>query len=138
VSLRNDRLAKGKPSEHAAAPAASSDFADTPPSDADLRCIGLHHHPEPIQAEAMPARQTLKVTARAPVVGRLPSREDKLHRAENNSVNARHISSREIKTTNKTGPRAAESSRLPLHTKGAGRPFPRHALHAMPRNAGTA
>src|SRR5580704_11148402 len=41
--LRHDRLAKGEPPEDAAAVAEPVDISSTPPSEADMKCIGLHH-----------------------------------------------------------------------------------------------
>jgi hypothetical protein len=134
-ALRRERLAGGKPSEGSAV-SELADLGTASPSEADLLCIGLHHHqPDPLQAD-VPERQNVKVVARARPLGKLPSRADALA-TENRRAMAGHVPPAKFMPVGKTAARAAETGRSSQHAKGAARSLSRHAVPPMPRNAGT-
>jgi hypothetical protein len=135
VVLRGERLAnKGQLPEGAVAVADRSDLNTAPPSEADLMCIGLHHHhlTDPMQADAPPESPSFKAATRAREAGKLGGAR-KLHLAEGSHVAVRQPPSSELAHANKAGTAAAETDRPPPHPKG--RPLPRHAGHAIPAGA---
>jgi hypothetical protein len=137
VELRRERLAnKRQPPEDVVAVADRSDLNTVPPSEADLMCIGLHHHhlADPTQADAPPESPSLKATTRAREAGK-PGGAHKLRLAEGSRAAVRQPPSSELAHANKAGTAAAETDRSPPHPKGAGRPLPRHAGHATPTGA---
>jgi hypothetical protein len=136
AALRHDRLAGGKPSESSAGTSEPVDLGTALPSEADLLCVGLHHHhPDPLQTD-VPEHQNVKVVARAHPIGKLPSRADGLP-TEDRRATAGHVPPAEFMPGGKTGARATETGRSPQHIKGAARSPSRHAVPPMPRNAGT-
>jgi hypothetical protein len=138
--LANDGLAKG--SEDVAPVSAPADVSTAAPSEADMLCIGLHHHhydPVEVQASAAPppAHQSFKMAARAQGTGKL-SASGKLHpTAASSRLAARPSpSAEEAKAAARTGARFAGREKSLPHTKGAVPSVSRHALHATPRAAG--
>jgi hypothetical protein len=73
AALRRGRLAQGTsqgtspegPSEDVATVAAPVDLSIVAPSEADMKCIGLHHHPVQANAAAPPEHQGFKLAAAA-------------------------------------------------------------------------
>jgi hypothetical protein len=124
AALRKDRLAKATPpSEEVAAVTEPVDLSTVAPSEADMMCIGLHHHQYLVAMLANPPapppeHPTFKLAASA-------HREAKLSGGGDKS-----------KTATKTGARAAEPEKPAPRAKGAARSLPQHALHTRPRNAG--
>jgi hypothetical protein len=137
AALRHDRLAADNPSENSAASSEPVDLGTALPSEADLLCIGLHHHrPDPLQADA-PERQNVKVVARAHPTGKLPARADALS-TENHRSTAGHVPPAEFMPQGKTAAHAAETARSPQHnSKGTVRSLSPHAAPPVPRSAGT-
>jgi hypothetical protein len=135
--LRSERLAKGTPSEDVTTAAEPVDVSTTPPSEADWMCIGLHHHhydQAQVNPTPPPDHQGFKLAAAHAAAK--PTADDKPHPKSNNHAAARP-SSGELKTAARGGSHAADSEKLPQHAKGAARSPSRHALHAIPHNAGT-
>jgi hypothetical protein len=134
--LRSERLARGTPPEDAAV-AEPVDVSTTPASEADWKCIGLHHHHYD-QAQASPApapdHQGFRLAAAHAVAK--PGADDKPHPKAGGHPAARPATG-EIKTATKAGSHAADSEKLPAHAKGAARSPSRHAQHAVPHDAGT-
>jgi hypothetical protein len=124
--LRHERLAGGEQSQSSSVPAEAADLSVTFPTEADLRCIGLHHHrPDPLQAD-LPERRDFKVVVRAHRV--LP--------AESSRGAGGPVAAGGAKAAGKTGSRAAEA-RLPPRNKATARSISPHAAHPTPRNAGS-
>lgn len=141
VALRHDRLAQktpqgmqqGTPQEGPLQDAATvaGDLSAAFPSEADMKCIGLHHHPLQANAATPPEHQSFKTAARADGTGKLNA-DDKLHPGASSRA-ARFAG--ESKAAARTGSHAAEAEKLPPHAKGGARSLAR-ALHAPAHNAG--
>jgi hypothetical protein len=136
TALRKERLAKGTPSEDLATEPV--DVSTAVPSEADMLCIGLHHHRYILmQASAAdpPEHQSFKMVARAHGAGKLNG-GDKPGSKVSGRPAARPSSSGELKTAARAGSRAADPEKQP-HPKGVARSLAPHAPHPNPRNAGT-
>jgi hypothetical protein len=139
AALRRARLAKATPSEEVPPDTEPVDVSATPPSEADWMCIGLHHHhydEAQTTPPAPPDHQGFKLAARAHLAARLAA-DDKSHPKASIHPAARPSSSGELKTATRAGSHSADSEKLPSHAKGVARAPARHALHAVPHNAGT-
>jgi hypothetical protein len=135
--LRDDRLRKGTAGEASSAAAERPDLASTPPSEEDLRCIGLHHrHDEPAPATAAADAQSVKPGAQAPRPGETPRRSHKAGLQSARHVNAQPAAS--------GGAKGAANAKLvvPASTKplpsnrAAARPQVPHVQHPTLANAG--
>jgi len=120
AALRNERLAKVAP--EATAAAEPVDLSTAAPTDADMMCIGLHHHRifDPAQALATPELASAKTAAAAPGSGKKGGDKPKGRLA------ARAVSSGESKSANKTEAQHGKAHSL-------ARPIP----HAPPHSTGT-
>jgi hypothetical protein len=135
ASLRRNRLSNGAASEEAEAAAEPTDLTALPPSEADMLCIGLHHH-QRIEAARMPTGTpaeppSFKAAARAHSFGKA-LKAAKLGSKPGSRL-ARTESPREAKSGGGAETLVSTSARPP-HAKPAGRP--RHALHPSPRATG--
>jgi hypothetical protein len=137
--LRSARLAKGAPSNDVPSNTEPVDLSATPPSEADWMCIGLHHHhydEAQTTPPAPPEHQSFKLAARVHLAAKLAA-DDKSHPKASIHPAARPSSSGEFKTSIRAGAHAGDAEKLPSHAKGVARAPSRHALHAIPHNAGT-
>jgi hypothetical protein len=145
AALRQGRLAQATspgtspgtspegPSEQVATVAALVDLGVVSPSEADMKCIGLHHHPVQANAAAPPEHQGFKLAAGTDGTGKANA-GDTLRPGTGSRSAGR--SPGESKAAARAGSRVAESRKSSAHGKGAGRSLARHALHAPARDAG--
>jgi hypothetical protein len=133
-------LAKEPATEEAATATEPVDLSTTSPSDADLMCIGLHHHQNLVmQANATitpPEHQSFKLAASTHRTAKL-SASDKSSPKAGSHLAGRPSTSGEPKAATKAGPHAADPEKPSPHAKGAARSLPRNALHATAHGAGT-
>jgi hypothetical protein len=123
AALRNDRLAKEAP--EAAAAAGPPDLSAAAPTEADMMCVGLHHHRifDPPQAIATPPEVTsFKAAARAHGLAKTPKGEKP---KAGSRLAARAGSSGE-----------SSSAKPAQHSKASARSLARPAPHALPHPAG--
>jgi hypothetical protein len=136
AALRQGRLAQGTlqegPSEDVTV-AAPVDLSTVAPSEADMKCIGLHHHPVQANAAAPPEHQGFKLAAGSEGTGKANAGDTLRPGAGSRSAGR---SAGESKAAARAGSRVAESKRSSAHAKGAGRSLARHALHVPARDAG--
>jgi len=139
TALRAGRLEQGtspgRPQEGPSEDVATVpvDLSTVAPSEADMKCIGLHHHPLQANAAAPPEHQGFKLAAATDGTGK-PNAGDTL-RSGAGSRSARR-SPDESKAAARAGSRGAESKKSSAHAKGAGRSLARHALHVPGRDGG--
>jgi hypothetical protein len=135
AALRKDRLAREAPVQDTAAVAERVDVSTAPseadiPSEADMKCIGLHHHQYIVmQANAAtppPEHQSFKLAALAHRAVKLGG-GDKSSSKAGSHLAARPSMSGEPKAASKTGPHAADPEKSSAHSKGATRSLPQHA-----------
>jgi hypothetical protein len=122
AALRNDRLAKAAPEADTADAAAEAvDPSTTTPTEADLMCIGLHHHRnfDPPQAMAGPELASAK-TAPAPGPAKTPKGGEK--------PKGGRLAARDSKSAGKTEAQ---------HGKAGAHAVARPAPHVVPRTTGT-
>jgi hypothetical protein len=139
AALRNDRLAKA--ASEVAAVAEPADLSTASPSDADMLCIGLHHHHyDPTQAitSTPPAVASFKAAARAHGLVRVLRGGEKSRPRADGRLAARAGSSGESKSTSRTESAASNSAKPAQHSKAAARSLARPAPRAIPHNAGSA
>lgn len=136
AALRADRLAKGQ-SEGAAA-AQPVDLSTTAPSDADMLCIGLHHHPEfPQTVTTTPTEvRSFKVAARAHGLGKL-LRGEKAQSRLAGRLAARKELAGEIKSASRPESLTVNLVKPSLHGKTSARSLARPGPHAIAHPAGT-
>jgi len=112
VALRNDRLAKAAPEPDSAAPAAEPavDPTTTAPTEADMMCVGLHHHRnfDPPPAMAGPDLASAK-TAQVPAPAKKGGEKSKA---------GNKVAAREAKSAGKSEAhgKAAHAVARPAHT----------------------
>jgi len=137
AALRADRLANGE-SEVAAA-AQPTDLSATAPSDADMLCIGLHHHPEFPQTVTAPQPEvwSFKVAARAHGLGKLLRGGERAQSRAAGRLAARKDSSGESKSASKTESLTLNLAKPSLHGKATARSLARPGPHAIVHTAGT-
>jgi hypothetical protein len=131
AALRKDRLAKG--ASEVAAPA-EPDLSTASPTEADLLCIGLHHHhydsPQAIATTTADVR-SFKAAALAHGLGKRPRGGEKSHPRAGSVLAARS------KSAHKTAALTSNSAKLRHHSKASDRSLARSVLRADPHNAGT-
>jgi hypothetical protein len=117
AALRNERLAKAEP--EAAAAAEPVDLSTAVPTEADMMCIGLHHHRifDPAPAIATPELASAKTVA-VPGPGKTPKGGEKAK----GRFAARAVSSGESKSASK-----AEHGKAAAHTLARPRVLPHPA-----------
>jgi hypothetical protein len=139
AALRNDRLAKAAP--EAAAVAAPADLSTASPSDADMLCIGLHHHHyDPAQAitSTPPAVGSFKAAARAHSLPRILRGGEKSRPRADGRLAARTGSSVESRSASRTESVNSNSAKPAHRSKAAARSLARPAPRAIPHNTGSA
>jgi hypothetical protein len=146
ASLRRDRLASAMPSEDIPADRELVDLSTVQLSEADLKCVGLHHRrtepqlasasSEPVTFDAMqvhavaklPAKVEVKLPAKAEVKlpakveVKLPAKIEKAHARAGARVAARS---------------SATNAEEKLRGKASAKSMAHHALHPLPRATGT-
>jgi hypothetical protein len=125
AALRTDRLAKAEPDADTATGAApavepAADPSATAPTEADMMCIGLHHHRnfDSPQAMAGPELATAKTTP-APAPGKKGGEKPKA---------GSRIAARDSKSAGKSEVQ---------HSKSGAHPVARPAAHTVPHTTGT-
>jgi hypothetical protein len=125
AALRQERLAppevQSPGSLVAAADAPPPEATASAPSEADLACIGLHHH-----------------RLNEPAVADSSSPRSRHFRAGAGSREAKNETKSDAKPASKTATRAADDDKTTPRTKTSGHGLARHALHGSPREAGPA
>jgi hypothetical protein len=137
IALRADRLAKGE--SDVAAAAQPADLSTTAPSDADMLCIGLHHHPElPQTVTATPPEVgSFKAAARVHGLGKLLRGGEKAQSRVAGRLAARKEPAGESKSASRTESLTLNSAKPSLHGKTSARSLARPGPHAIARTAGT-
>ena len=139
AALRNDRLAKA--ASEVAAVAEPADLSTASPSDADMLCIGLHHHHyDPTQAitGTPPAVRSFKAAARAHGLVRILRGGEKSRPRADGRLAARTGSSGESRAAGRTESVNSNSAKPAQRSKAAARSLARPAPRAIPHNAGSA
>jgi hypothetical protein len=121
------------PSEDVATVATPVDLSTVSPSEADMKCIGLHHHPLQANTAAPAEHQGFKLAAGTDGTGKANAGDTLRPGAGSRSAGR---SPGESKAAARAGSRLAESKKSSTHAKGAGRSLARHALHVPARDAG--
>jgi hypothetical protein len=139
AALRNDRLAKA--ASEVAAVAEPAALSTASPSDADMLCIGLHHHHyDPTQAitTTPPAVGSFKAAVRAHGLARILRGGEKSRPRADGRLAARTGSSGESKSASRTESVNSNSAKPGQRGKTAARSLARPAPRAIPHNAGSA
>ncbi len=133
AALRADRLAKAAP-EAAALSAEPADLSTAAPSEADMLCIGLHHHPEfpPTVAGTPLEARSFKLAARTHGLGKLLRGHEKAQPR----VASRAGSSGESKSAGHTESLIANSAKSGRHGKATARSLARSGPHVIGHAAG--
>jgi hypothetical protein len=137
AALRQDRLGKGTPSEGSPVVAPPSDLSSTPPSEEDMRCIGLHHRPDepaPASATAPVEAQSFKPQFKTHDLGETPKGRQKAGLKQIQRLAVQRPASEGSRTAGKNKLIAPTSAKPPPN-KASARPLARHMLHAT-SNAG--
>jgi hypothetical protein len=133
TALRDDRLRNGTSAE------GSPDLTSMPPSEEDMRCIGLHHrHEEPAAtiATAPADAQSLKPELAAHRSGETPTGGQKAAPKQTRRVAAQRPASEGSKPATRNKPIAATSAKLTPSNKATARTLARHVPHPAASNAG--
>ena len=127
AALRQERLAppeaqiSGSLLADAAADAPPPEATASAPSEADLACIGLHHH-----------------HLNEPAVADSSSPRSRHFHSGAGAREAKNETKGDAKSTSKAAIRAADAEKTTPRTKAGGHGLARHALHGSPREAGPA
>jgi hypothetical protein len=131
AALRDDRLVKGT-TESTVADTQPADLAATPPSAADMLCIGLHHHHYDVAEPRTTTPPEMRSFTHS--LGRITAAEKKASPRLSGRFLA-HARPSEGSQSPRGGESSAPGSAKPPHPKITSRPSGRHALLAIPHNA---
>ena len=139
--LRQERLAEpvaqSAASEDANATAQPADLRALPPSEADMACIGLHHHRRNDSAVADNSFPRSRHFGAHGKGGATEARENREATSGEKPRLQREAKS-DAKTAGKTATRAADAGKNAPRGKAGAHGLARHAVHIPPRDAGSA